>query len=840
MAAQRRALWLTLAVTGTTFGVVGLAALAVFLYRQRLDDADQYSSVVGAAAAALTLAGTVIVWLFRRIPVKHVAEPVSNSSESTSAEPVLCGTELPPTHFVGRQHELDQLEGWFAEGDAAPPLLVLGEAGVGKSGLLAYWSDRLHRGLAVNVLGFNLGGFGQPGSRKNVSDAFGEWLAYLRPGKPIPQDPTARRVSLMNMLRDRRCLLIFDNVNDYTELRAVLPAIPKTCSVVISSRRELRGLRAVEGARTLHVGRLGEDATRLLDAVMGGRLAGNPEIAQKLSAYCAGLPLALRVVAETARDRRLDEVLAELTNKAGALTAMSRLGDELSDIRVVLSWSYEALPSDAARQAFRLLGVFPAKGSTASLHAMAALLGLDVASTRDVLDVVRSYHLLEWAYDPSVERHLVAGVRDKVDQTSALALRIGRHDLLHSFAAELAAGSMFAEEIRDALTRVSELYHNEVNEVFDWQNRDNLMVDLDMRDAWRTADPIGVQVTRSTAGPFQWFERERTNFVALVIQAAALTPPLPITTRLACSAFYFLEAARSFDEWDRVEMAASPHAQARDGDRLDLARWLRNRGRRHLVTLLEHSERLQPSDGGRTMPTEAAAKARRYLEHSLRLYRQESTSAVQPDRQRRAVAGVATTMRELADLRRLEAEFGTDPKGPAEAVAAYKAARAAFGDYTVNISTESQENWIASFELAFGVAYLLLGADEPAALADAGRLIDRSIAYAETLEDGRSRSSRLKAFGWRRHGDLQQAQGNHEDAAGSYATSATAFEEEVSDPLGCARSLAYQGRALGLLPGHEDAAARVFARAIRLFQDNGAGDEAAIAADWARTVHPPH
>jgi hypothetical protein len=308
----------------------------------------------------------------------------------------------------------------------------------------------------------------------------------------------------------------------------------------------------------MHIERLGADAPRLLEAILGEQLAGEPRMASKLAEYCAGLPLALRVVAETARDRRLDEVIAELDRKSGALAQISRLGDELANVRVVLSWSYEALPSEETRRAFRLLGIFPAKGSTAGLHAMAALLGLDLGPARELLDVVRALHLCESAYDPSAERYLAG----RTGLTSALALRFGRHDLLHSFAAELAGATEFAGEVRDALARVSSLYYSSVNEVFDWQNRDNLMVDLDRRDAWRTEDPIGMQMTRMASSPFQWFERERTNIAALVTQAASLTPPLPMTTALACSALYFLEAGRSFTDWDAIELAESAHAQA--------------------------------------------------------------------------------------------------------------------------------------------------------------------------------------------------------------------------------------------------------------------------------------
>jgi hypothetical protein len=122
----------------------------------------------------------------------------------------------------------------------------------------------------------------------------------------------------------------------------------------------LTGLITTEGARPLALDVLtAEEAHQMLAYRLGeDRVAAEPVAVQQIIAGCAGLPLALAIVAARA-----------VTHPAFALAA---LADELRearldvlasaadgvDIRAVFSWSYAALTAQAARL-FRLFGLAP-------------------------------------------------------------------------------------------------------------------------------------------------------------------------------------------------------------------------------------------------------------------------------------------------------------------------------------------------------------------------------------------------------------------------------------------------------------------------------------------------
>jgi len=74
------------------------------------------------------------------------------------------------------------------------------------------------------------------------------------------------------------------------------------------------------------------------------------------------------------------------------LDALSMSGDEATAVRGVFSWSYRALPDDAART-FRLLSLYP--GLEPSVPATAAIVGTTLAATRRLLDSLAAVHLVE-------------------------------------------------------------------------------------------------------------------------------------------------------------------------------------------------------------------------------------------------------------------------------------------------------------------------------------------------------------------------------------------------------------------------------------------------------------
>jgi tetratricopeptide (TPR) repeat protein len=142
------------------------------------------------------------------------------------------------------------------------------------------------------------------------------------------------------------------------------------------------------------------------------RVAGAPDAAATIIERCAGLPLALAIVAgraATQEGQPLGVLAEELT--ATSLDTLSA-GDPCTDVRSVLSWSYRTLTPGAARL-FRLLGLHP--GPDVSAAAAASLAGLAPGRAARVLAELTRANLV---VEHTTRRYML-------------------HDLLRAYAAEL-------------------------------------------------------------------------------------------------------------------------------------------------------------------------------------------------------------------------------------------------------------------------------------------------------------------------------------------------------------------------------------------------------------------
>ena len=155
--------------------------------------------------------------------------------------------------------------------------------------------------------------------------------------------------------------MVLDNARDAEQVRPLLPG-SAGCLVVVTSRNQLTGLVAADGAHPLSLALLTVDEARdLLARRLGAdRVAAEPDAVDEIIARCARLPLALAIVAARAATHPefpLAALADELRDAAGGLDAFAA-GDAATDVRTVFSWSYRALSADAARL-FRLLGLHP-------------------------------------------------------------------------------------------------------------------------------------------------------------------------------------------------------------------------------------------------------------------------------------------------------------------------------------------------------------------------------------------------------------------------------------------------------------------------------------------------
>jgi len=357
-----------------------------------------------------------------------LAEPGSAGREASTA---VVPRQLPAAvpDFTGRVAELAGLTQLLDQsGPGAAGTVVIsaigGTAGVGKTALALHWAHQVVGRFPDGQLHVNLHGFDPTGIPATPGEAIRRFLDGLGvPPERIPPDPEAQAALYRSMLADRRILIVADNARDEQQVRPLLPASPGSL-VLVTSRNQLSGLTAADGARLLTLDVLPPaEAVQLLALRVGAdRAAAEPDAVADIARLCACLPLALAVASARAAARPafpLTSLADELRDTAGRLDALDA-GDPAASVRAVFSWSYQQLSADAARM-FRLLGLHP--GPDISVPAAASLAATGEPEARRLLrELVRAHLIAEH----------VAGRYDFHDLLRTYAAAQAReHDSLH-------------------------------------------------------------------------------------------------------------------------------------------------------------------------------------------------------------------------------------------------------------------------------------------------------------------------------------------------------------------------------------------------------------------------
>ncbi len=345
--------------------------------------------------------------------------------------------------FAGRQDELRMLQAMLPParrpraGDSVPVAVISGTAGVGKTALAIRFGRQVARRFPDGQLYVNLRGLdpGQPAMEPVVA------LWYLLAGLGVPphrfSTSTEERAAMYRSLVDgKRILVVLDNATSAAQVRPLLPGSPG-CLVVVTSRNELAGLVAAEGAALITLDVLSHtEAREMLARRLGrDRVAAEPEAADEIVEECARLPLALSIAVGRAAGRAghpLADLAVELRNAKRRLDALEA-GDVATDMRAVLSWSYDQLSESAARM-FRLLGLHP--GPDISSSAAASLAGMPRAEAGAALRELASTHMI-------------------AEQVPG---RFTFHNLLRTYAADLAERSDTEQDRHAAAHRMLDHY----------------------------------------------------------------------------------------------------------------------------------------------------------------------------------------------------------------------------------------------------------------------------------------------------------------------------------------------------------------------------------------------
>jgi DNA-binding SARP family transcriptional activator/tetratricopeptide (TPR) repeat protein len=382
----------------------GQRMLALYRCGRQADALAAYRQLRTALADELGLDPSDELRRLETAILAHDPTLTSPAAEQPAARfipgPVPRQLPTPPRSFTGREPELAYLDALLTADAGLPTAMVIaalsGTAGVGKTALAIHWAHRVADRFPDGQLYVNLRGFDPTGSVMHPAKALRGFLDALAvPAQRIPAEPDAQLGLYRSLLADKRLLIVLDNARDAEQVRPLLPGSP-TVLVVATSRSQLSGLVAVEGAHPVTLDLLSTAGARelLIGRLGAGRLAAEPTAVDDIITRCTRLPLALAMVAARAATHPgfgLAVLAKELHEASGGLDAFADAEDATTDIRAVFSWSYQRLSTEAARL-FRLLGLHP--GPDISAAAAASLAGLVTTRVRPLLAQLACAHLI--------------------------------------------------------------------------------------------------------------------------------------------------------------------------------------------------------------------------------------------------------------------------------------------------------------------------------------------------------------------------------------------------------------------------------------------------------------
>ncbi|MFJ2886383.1 AfsR/SARP family transcriptional regulator [Streptomyces sp. NPDC087305] len=484
-----------------------------------------------------------------------VSRPGSDRTVPTSPRPPRNLPHQPP--LVGRRSELRALNAVFetTQEDGAVISLesvstVSGMAGIGKTAVAVNGASRLAERYPDAQLYLDLRGNSPVGEPLDPDTALATLLRLLgAPSETIPLELESRSALWRTMLAERRAVIVLDDAVSAHQIRPLLPGGSPSLTIV-TSRRHLTGL---PHARHIPLDVLpDDDAVALFCAFAGVPPAHDVEEVTRIVRRCAGLPLAIELVASRFRAHpswTLTTLADRLARPEGRL---DEIRDADHDVVRVFDLMYRTL-SGEDRTAFRRLSLHPGQDFTA--EAAAAMLDLRPVVAERTLESLLASHILR---EPTPDRYQY-------------------HDLLREYGRSRSAIDDSEQERSDTLHRLINFYATATD------SADRIAYPRRTRPDQSYGPPRSRTPHWSDAGTARsWLADEHTNLLAVEAYARGHGQP-ETAARLAYAMAGFLNAECHWHDALTVLHPAAEH-WSHTGDSAALCRTLS-----HLSALHAHT-----------------------------------------------------------------------------------------------------------------------------------------------------------------------------------------------------------------------------------------------------------
>lgn len=324
-----------------------------------------------------------------------------------SYKPFHIGPALP--YFVGRDSEIEQLTSDVLNDNLNFAYAVVGMAGVGKTTFALQVAHALHQHFSDGVL------WAQMDSAATLETTVTSFALSFGVDLSTLPDVQSKSRAWRSLLHHKRSIIILDNVTQFTNIEALLPARGDNLVLITTQQKDFGMLK---GVKHIVLSPFTTEAWDIMRYFLPEERINSEKVAlQKLIEQLGGLPLALSI----AMSRLAIEPHWTIQHFSEELASIQSISSENVSVYRTFQMTYQRLP-ELSKMVFSVLGLF--NREAIPLAAVAYILDMPLSDTRAELDNLYRASLVQYSAEHSYRLHpLLAQFAHSINPADNLKMR---------------------------------------------------------------------------------------------------------------------------------------------------------------------------------------------------------------------------------------------------------------------------------------------------------------------------------------------------------------------------------------------------------------------------------